>query len=153
GGAPDKGLRDLNYAIAGGNESAIAALEFVIAQRAGTAGGGAVAVPRQLPPDPAGFVGRDALLAEASWLLGRQPDRAVPVVVISGPGGIGKTALARRVAHRVAGHYPDGQLYVELHGNTPPPDDPSELLAQFLRGLGVMTVPESRGERAALYRT
>src|SRR5262249_46225699 len=75
------------------------------------------------------------------------------VVVVSGPGGIGKTALARRVAHRVAGNYADGQLYVELRGTSTLPEDPSEVLAQFLRGLGVMTVPESRGERAALYRT
>jgi DNA-binding SARP family transcriptional activator len=90
GGAPDPALRDLSYAIASGDEPVIEAAESAIARRAGTpAGTGtgtATAVPRQLPPDSADFVGRDDLVAEASWLLKRQPARNAPVLIISGPG-------------------------------------------------------------------
>ena len=62
------------------------------------------------------LVGRDDLVAEVTWLLRREPHPVVPVIVISGPGGIGKTALALRAAHESRDRYPDGQLYMELHG-------------------------------------
>lgn len=158
GADPDASLRALHFAIARRDEAAILAVEAAIAQRSGapTPGGSApspapaiTTVPRQLPPDPADFVGRTDLVAEAAWLLGREPDRAVPVVVVSGPGGMGKTALALRVAHQSAQHYPDGQLYVELRDAV----DTGEVLAQCLRALGSPAVPESRAERATLYRT
>ena len=153
---PDAALRDLKFAIGRGDSAAVAAAESLIAQRGGTTRPPAVAAthpPRQLPPEPAPFVGREDLVAEAAWLLSRAPDRTVPVVVVSGPGGMGKTALARVVAHRISAHYPDGQLYAELRDPAARPVDPGELLAQFLRAFGVTTVPESRAERATLYRT
>jgi DNA-binding SARP family transcriptional activator/tetratricopeptide (TPR) repeat protein len=154
GSDPDRALRDLCYAIASGDEPVAKSAEAVIVRRAGTqaAAGPRTAVPRELPPESADFAGRADLVAEAAWLLGRQPDRNPPVVVISGPGGIGKTALAVRVAHRVSEHYPDGQLYLELRR---PPDqraDTSELLAQVLRAYD-RTVPERLAERLAAYRT
>ena len=154
---PDAALRDLKFAIGRGDSAAVAAAESLIAQRGGPARPAAVAAPqgppRQLPAEPAPFVGREDLAAEAAWLLSRRPDRTVPVVVVSGPGGIGKTALARVVAHRIGAHYPDGQLYAELRDPAGRPVDPGELLAQFLRAFGVQTVPETRAERATLYRT
>jgi DNA-binding SARP family transcriptional activator/tetratricopeptide (TPR) repeat protein len=156
GGEPDPELRALHYAIARGDEPAVAAAEAAIGLRSGMSGPAAMAVaavPRQLPPDPADFVGRDDLVAEATWLLGRPPGRRVPVVVISGPGGIGKTALASRVAHRSSDHYPDGQLYMELRSTAGQLASTSEVLAQFLRALGVTAVPEGRAERVATYRT
>jgi DNA-binding SARP family transcriptional activator/tetratricopeptide (TPR) repeat protein len=157
GGAPDPALRKLYYAVSSGDEPTVAAAEAVIARRAGLTGSTGtamvVAIPRQLPPDPADLVGRDDLVAEASWLLGRQPGRAIPVVVISGPGGVGKTALARRVAHLLSEHYPDGQLYMELRGTADQPVDTSEVLAQFLRAFGVPIVPDGLPERIATYRT
>jgi DNA-binding SARP family transcriptional activator/tetratricopeptide (TPR) repeat protein len=157
GSEPDPDLRALYYAVASRDEPTVAAAESAIANRAGLPGSAAMsaspAIPRQLPPDPADLVGRDDLVAEASWLLGREPGHAVPVIVISGPGGVGKTALARRVAHLVSERYPDGQLYVELRGTAGEPVDTSEVLAQFLRALGVPTVPEELPERIATYRT
>jgi DNA-binding SARP family transcriptional activator/tetratricopeptide (TPR) repeat protein len=158
GGEPDPVLRELYYAIAQGDQRKVTAAESAIARRAGLTGAGAAAaappaIPRQLPPDPGDLVGRGDLIAEASWLLGRPPDRAVPVVVVSGPGGIGKTALALRVAHLSSERYPDGQLYTELRGPDGQPTAPSEILAQFLRAFGMPTVPEGTAERVSTYRT
>jgi DNA-binding SARP family transcriptional activator/tetratricopeptide (TPR) repeat protein len=152
GGEPDPLLRTLHFAVARGNEAAIEAAKSAIAKRAGTPVRPVVTVPRQLPR-PVDLVGRGDLVAEASWLLRREPGPAVPVVVICGPGGIGKTALAMRAAHESSDRYPDGQLYAELHGTTGRPADTAEVLAQFLRALGVPRVPETKEERLAVYRT
>ncbi|HET8681509.1 MAG TPA: BTAD domain-containing putative transcriptional regulator, partial [Micromonosporaceae bacterium] len=152
GGEPDSGLRNLMYAIASADEAAIARYEDAATQQAGTPVP-LVAVPRQLPPDLADLVGRDEWLGEARWLLTREPGTAPPVVVVTGAGGIGKTVLAVRVAHQVRAHYPDGQLYVELRGTTAQPADSAEVLAQLLRAFGVANVPQTRDERASLYRS
>lgn len=152
GGEPDPALRTLHFAIARGDETAIALAESAIAERAGAPRQPATAVPRQLPPDTE-LVGRDDLAAEASWLLRRERDRASPVIVISGPGGIGKTALAIRASHESSDRYPDGQLYAELRSTAGEPADIGELLAQFLRAFGAQRVPETKPERLAAYRT
>ena len=152
GAQPDPLLRNLHFAIGLGDEEATAAAEAALTKRAGTPARPIVTVPRQLPR-PVDLVGRDALAAEVSWLLGSEPGPAMPVVVISGPGGIGKTALALRAAHESSDRYPDGQLYLELRGTIGGAVDTGEALAQFLRALGVPRVPETTGERLAQYRT
>jgi DNA-binding SARP family transcriptional activator/tetratricopeptide (TPR) repeat protein len=152
GAQPDPLLRNLHFAIGLGDEEATAAAEAALTKRAGTPARPIVTVPRQLPR-PVDLVGRDALAAEVSWLLGSEPGPAMPVVVISGPGGIGKTALALRAAHESSDRYPDGQLYLELRGTIGGAVDTGEALAQFLRALGVPRVAETTGERLAQYRT
>ncbi len=112
----------------------------------------ATAAPRQLPR-PTDIVGRDDVMAEVSWLLSGESGLAPPVVVICGPGGIGKTALALRASHELADRYPDGQLYVNLRGTASGATDTSEILAQFLRAFGVSRVPETKAERLSMYRT
>ncbi|MGK5676318.1 BTAD domain-containing putative transcriptional regulator [Micromonospora sp. URMC 106] len=115
--------------------------------------------PRQLPPDPAAFVGRvDELRAiERACTAANGPRTGPAVVVLHGPGGMGKTTLAVRAAHRLASHYPDGQLYLELQGGTPgmPGVDPLAALGQLLRALGVPArdVPLELGEAAARFRS
>jgi DNA-binding SARP family transcriptional activator/tetratricopeptide (TPR) repeat protein len=88
--------------------------------------------PRQLPPDVGVFTGRAREIA-----AGRQ---CVPgkVLAIAGPGGVGKSALAIHLAHRLAPLFPDGQLYVDLQGATAglPPLAPRDVLSRFLRALG-----------------
>ena len=144
GGRVDPALRDLSYAMSNHRDD-------VVAKAAGlAANAGAAAVPRQLPAAPADFVGRDALLAELTWLL-RKP--VAPVLVVSGPGGIGKTALALRAAHDESGSYPDGQLWAELRGTSNSPAGPGEVLGQFLRALNAPHVPEALEERASLFRS
>jgi DNA-binding SARP family transcriptional activator len=120
----------------------------------------AVPVPRELPADVAGFTGRAAELAELDLLLpgAAELEAAGPVVIsaVAGTAGVGKTALAVRWAHRVAGQFPDGQLYVNLRGYDPgQPVTPSQALAGFLRAMGVADadIPLEEAERAARYRS
>jgi DNA-binding SARP family transcriptional activator len=115
-------------------------------------GGGGVC---QLPPDIAELVGRRAevaAMAEALHLACGQ--KAVPACVVSGQAGAGKTALAVHVAHQLRQVFPDGQLYVDLHGAGDRPTDPKEVLGRFLRALDVegAAVPAGLDERAELYR-
>jgi DNA-binding SARP family transcriptional activator/tetratricopeptide (TPR) repeat protein len=147
GTKPEAGLRSLMYAIASADET-------LVAQYEPNAGAGPPAVvPRQLPIGTADFVGRDECVAEGAWLLSREQRTAAPVVVVTGPGGVGKTALAIHIAHRVAARYPGGQLFLELSDAAGHHLEPEELLGQVLRAFGVTTMPEGRAERAGLYRT
>jgi tetratricopeptide (TPR) repeat protein len=110
------------------------------------------AAPRELPPDVYGFTGRDAELAA----LDAVPAADVPVAAVCGTGGVGKTALVVRWAHRVAERFPDGQLYADLRGyDRERPVQPADALAGFLRALGVGSdeLPPDGEERAALYRS
>jgi DNA-binding SARP family transcriptional activator len=110
--------------------------------------------PRQLPTTIGDFTGRDGLLDEIRRLVGAEPGLAVPIVAISGRGGVGKSALAIHAAHELGQHFPDGHLYVDLHA--PESDDRTPaLLARFLRALGVpaTSVPDGADERAELYRS
>ncbi len=76
-------------------------------------------VPQQLPPSPVGFVDRVCerrVLDDA--LLGGRPE-SCQVVALTGIGGVGKTSLAVRWAREHTGHFPDGQLFVDLRGFDP----------------------------------
>ncbi|MCW6011180.1 tetratricopeptide repeat protein, partial [Micromonospora sp. CPCC 205371] len=112
-------------------------------------------VPRQLPPDVADFTGRHRELADARARLAGSPLRPAPVVAIAGPGGVGKSALAVRVAHRLAHRFPDGQLYADLQGATAGlrPLAPLDVLGRFLRALGVReTDAIAEAEASAAFR-
>ncbi|MDQ4118268.1 MAG: tetratricopeptide repeat protein, partial [Actinomycetota bacterium] len=120
-----------------------------------------VPLPAQLPPDIVDFTGRAEQVAEVCAALGQrddgpdEPPTAVAVALIAGRAGIGKTSVAVHAAHRMRGAFLDGQLHVNLHGAQDRPADPSEVLARFLRALGVAPsrVPESAEERGELYRS
>ncbi|WP_259370944.1 NB-ARC domain-containing protein [Streptomyces sp. SCUT-3] len=79
----------------------------------------------------------------------------MPVVVLAGPGGAGKTALAVHAGHALAGWFPGGQLYADMRGSREAPADPHETAARFLRSLGVpgREVPSDPEERAAELRS
>ncbi|MEU4446892.1 tetratricopeptide repeat protein [Actinosynnema sp. NPDC050801] len=138
-------------------------------------------VPRQLPAAPELIAGRVAELAGLDRALTDAgltdvvpagPDRAVrgqdcadlPVggatVVVSalgGAGGMGKTWLALAWAHRHLHRFPDGQLFVDLHGFSPAgePMDPAVAVRGFLDALGVDPgrIPADLEAQAALYRS
>jgi DNA-binding SARP family transcriptional activator/Tfp pilus assembly protein PilF len=117
-----------------------------------------VTVPRMLPSDIADFTGRAKEIdAIRQQLLLAAEDRsrfAVPIIVVVGKAGIGKSAVTVHTAHSVAERFPDGQLYADLHGCTSRPVGAAQLLERFLRVLGVPgnAVPETLDERAEMYR-
>ena len=95
---------------------------------------------RQLPADLHDFVGRDAeyeLLRRAAEAPVAGAPGAPRVVVISGPGGVGKSTLAVHAAHRLAHRFPDGQLFASLHGHDDRPTAPAQVAVRFLAALGV----------------
>ncbi len=116
-------------------------------------------IPSLLPIDIADFTGR----AEQIEQIGQRLTRAagpgsqlpVPVVVITGQGGVGKTSTAVHAAHGTAGQFRDGQLFADLHGWSAHPVGPMHVLERFLRALGVPgpQIPESLDERAEVYRS
>ncbi|MFE4973070.1 helix-turn-helix domain-containing protein [Kitasatospora sp. NPDC056651] len=115
--------------------------------------------PAQLPSAIAHFTGRDDVLRQCDGELLLSPRHRMgrgKVVQLFGAAGIGTSALAVHWAHRVADRFPDGQLYVDLHGHDAAgPLAPSTVLRGFLRALGIhqSSLPESCAELAALYRS
>ncbi|MFF5445539.1 BTAD domain-containing putative transcriptional regulator [Streptomyces sp. NPDC012888] len=78
---------------------------------------GSPAGPNMLPRDLADFTGRAAELARADALVGAAGTGSA-ILALTGMPGAGKTALATRVAHRARAAYPDGQLFLDLHGHS-----------------------------------
>ena len=110
--------------------------------------------PAQLPADVVAFTGRADHLRQLDAFL--PATRAAVISVIAGTAGVGKTALAVHWAHRVRHRFPDGQLYANLRGFAGgAPARPVEVLARFLRALGVgaARVPVDLDEAAALFRS
>jgi tetratricopeptide (TPR) repeat protein len=112
------------------------------------------AVPRQLPMDIPGFVGRADALAELDALVA---SGEYSPIVVSGPAGVGKTMFAVHWAHRVADRFPDGQLYMNLGGFDPLGAEvsPAEAVRGFLDGLSVAPerIPQGLQAMSALYRS
>jgi tetratricopeptide (TPR) repeat protein len=115
--------------------------------------------PRQLPAGVRHFSGRATELQMLTTLMRETPDGGgkVVIVAISGTPGVGKTTLAVHWAHQVAPWYPDGQLYVNLHGfdQDGRVKDPSEAIREFLDALQVQPhqIPNGLDARAGLYRS
>jgi DNA-binding SARP family transcriptional activator/tetratricopeptide (TPR) repeat protein len=105
----------------------------------------------QLPPDIADFAGREGEIAKLSGLLG--DGTGVPVAVLTGEPGAGKSTLAISTAHRLRRSFPDGQLFVPLAGASSP-RDLADVLGDLLRALGVTgpAIPDDVEARAAVYR-
>lgn len=78
----------------------------------------AVATPRSTPAEPApppaaddGFVGRSGELTRITDLLSRDECRLLCLI---GPGGVGKTRLARRAMQLLAPNHADGAVFIAL---------------------------------------
>jgi tetratricopeptide (TPR) repeat protein len=119
--------------------------------------GGETAAPRTLPRDIASFTGREAELEELTRAVLDGGSRGgVSIYVIGGMGGVGKSALAVHAAHKLAAEFPDGQVFLPLHGHTPgqQPVDPEDALASLLliAGMPAAQIPPDLGARMALWR-
>lgn len=111
-------------------------------------------VPRELPRALRAFAGRgdhlDAITAAV--------DNGAAVVAVYGMAGVGKTSLAVRAAHTLAPRYPDGQLFIDLHGFSQaagPRPGLRSVLARVVRGLDVAerALPDDMDELTARYRS
>ena len=112
--------------------------------------------PFQLPSALADFTGRaDELSRLEEWMQPAGSDPAVPVVVVCGPPGAGKSALMLQAGHILRESFPDGQLWADLNGSSDRPQDPGDVLGEWLRALGVhgAAIPDAIDRRAALYRS
>ncbi|MGW0080736.1 BTAD domain-containing putative transcriptional regulator [Streptomyces sp. NPDC003393] len=110
-----------------------------------------------LPHDLTDFTGRAAELNSLLGLAVQEQADSPLMIAVDGMGGVGKTTLAVRVAHRVAADHPDGQYFIALHGYSAdrPPLPPEEALATLLQASGVApeAIPRSLEERSALWRS
>jgi tetratricopeptide (TPR) repeat protein/transcriptional regulator with XRE-family HTH domain len=119
---------------------------------------GVAAATRTLPRDVGSFTGREHELRQlidavadhvgSGWLAG--------IYAIGGMAGIGKTAFAVHAAHQLAPRFPDGQIFLPLHGHTPGhrPVDPADALASLLQTAGVAAqqIPSGLESRTRLWR-
>jgi len=114
-------------------------------------------VPRQLPAASRLFTGRATELAALSRTLNTDTGHTVPISVISGVGGVGKTWLALHWAQRNVDSFPDGQLFVNLRGFDPSgsPVSPELALRGFLAALGIeaTAIPQDLDGQVSLYRS
>ncbi|MDH6708721.1 DNA-binding SARP family transcriptional activator [Kitasatospora sp. MAA19] len=120
------------------------------------------AAPARLPREPGRFVGREVELA---WLgeqsgtrgnLGAAAGGDRRLLLVTGPAGVGKTALVLRWAHRNAAAFPDGRIGVNLRGfDETEPLSPEQALAELLRALGTedAALPARWEELTEAYRT
>ena len=114
-------------------------------------------VPRQLPIPPRIFTDRKPEFHRLNVLhheIAREGRGRI--MVLTGTGGVGKTALATRFLDTITEHFPDGTLYTDLQGFAETePTDPSETLGSFLRALGVRpdAIPHTLDARAAAFRS
>lgn len=112
--------------------------------------------PAQLPADIGDFVGRADELAAARAALTAPSGASAPVLVISGMPGVGKSAFAIKLAHEVRTRFPDGQLFIDLHGYSEHmPLNPRRVLSRILPALGLPStqVPADLDDLTNTYRS
>jgi hypothetical protein len=110
-------------------------------------------VPRQLPGAVVQLYGRETELATLDDML--TGGRSGPLVaLISGPPGVGKTALTVTWLHQHSDRAPDGHLYARVTGAIGLIEPPYEILGRWLRALGMPPawVPPSYPDRIRLWR-
>ncbi|WBQ02447.1 AfsR/SARP family transcriptional regulator [Kribbella sp. CA-293567] len=107
----------------------------------------------QLPADLSDFVGRENLIHDLRSRL--RDSAAMPIVVVSGPPGVGKSALATHLGHRLREQFPDGHWHVRLAGASGAPREPFDVLGELLglTGIDAYELPANLDARSALLRS
>jgi len=104
----------------------------------------------QIPSPPRDFTGREAELKELMEKL--QPGGGATISGLQGMGGVGKTALALKLAESLAPRYPDAQFYLDLRGVSPQPVSTAEAMAHVIRAYHPEArLPEAENELRGLY--
>lgn len=109
----------------------------------------AVNALHQLPPPPRDFTGR---VRELDELMSRIERGGVTISGLQGLGGVGKTALALKLAERLAPRFGDAQFYLDLKGAGKQPLSVADALAHVVRAYHpTAKLPEGEGELQSLY--
>jgi tetratricopeptide (TPR) repeat protein len=104
----------------------------------------------QLPSPPHDFTGRAKELDELVAAL----DSGAIISGMQGLGGVGKTALALKLAEQIRDRYPDAQFFLDLRGVSDKPVTPAEAMAHVIRAYQpTVHLPESEAELLPLYRS
>jgi len=111
--------------------------------------------PCHLPPRAGPLIGRQDELALALKGISTPREGGPPVVVITGSPGSGKTALCVHASYETRGYFPDGQLFAQLTNPDGRLADVGEVLAGFLRALGIREelIPANVEQRSQLFRS
>ena len=105
----------------------------------------------QLPKPPDDFTGRKAELAD---LRKKLKQRGVAIAGLHAAGGIGKTALALKLAAELTPSYPDAQIYLDLKGTSPQPLTTADAMAHVVRAWHPeVPLPDNKDHLCALYRS
>ncbi|MFA6373823.1 MAG: tetratricopeptide repeat protein, partial [Methanothrix sp.] len=109
-------------------------------------------IPRQIPPPPRDFKGREEEIADILSNF----EKGATITGLRGMGGVGKTALALVLTDKIKSQFSDGQIFVDMRGtsNNPelPPLTPAEAMAQVIRAYNpVDRLPENSNELRGLY--
>lgn len=111
----------------------------------------AVVALHQLPPPPADFTGREREIRELMEAVGTA---GVTVSGLQGLGGVGKTALALKLAEHLKLRYPDAQFCLDLKGVSKEPLTPKAAMEHIIRAYHPdAKLPESEAELGGLYRS
>ncbi len=103
----------------------------------------------QLPPPPADFTGRKDELADLRAAI---ESGGVHISGLQGQGGVGKTALALKLAEEIAPRFPDAQIYLDLKGVSDKPLTPAEAMSHVIRSFHPESkLPEKETDLAPLY--
>ncbi len=110
-----------------------------------------IAAAHQLPAPPDNFTGRKQELERlrASIFSG-----GAMIFATTGQDGVGKTALALKLADEIGDQFPDPQIYLNLRGESEKPVTPSEAMACVLRAFEPEAkLPRQEQKLVELYRS
>jgi tetratricopeptide (TPR) repeat protein len=103
----------------------------------------------EVPPPPRDFVGRKKEMKE---LLKALEKNGITISGLQGMGGVGKTALALKLAEHLKPNYPDAQFYLDLKGASLHPVSAAEALAHVIRAYHPQAqLPEDESSLRGLY--
>jgi len=109
-------------------------------------------IPHQIPPPPRDFKGREQDISDILSSF----EKGAAITGVRGMGGVGKTALALKLAERIKDNFPDGQIFIDMRGTSTNPNlpalKPEEAMAHVIRAYNpVDRLPENTSELRGLY--